>query len=142
MCYIMYGDMMIEYIRKTLDNQIQIARDGSVDYQDRTFQKVMNDLLKKQLTNLDAREKTTMKIFSFTSKSPIYIDSKNLLLCIRSYRMQRSLYVNYHAIRDYRSYEKDIIISFYNAHEFRIEEKYAFLSQIKKAIVILEFLKQ
>jgi len=133
--------MMIDYIRKMQDNKLMIVSDNQVKYQDRTFQKVFNDLLKPHLTDLSSRERVTSKIFSYASKVPLYLDCNNLFLCIRSYRMDRSLYINYHAIASYKVINSIIQISFCGRHELRINEKYAFISQMKKCNTIIEFLR-
>jgi len=128
---------MIDYILKHDDNMLYIVDNQELIIKDQTFQKYVNSFLIKRLTNLQALEKMTKKHFCFKSKIPLYIDRETLLLCIFSYRTQKSIYINYFSINKYHSVTDGVTISFLNGHEMKIPNYKGFLSQLKKAREIL-----
>lgn len=132
---------MIDYIRKTSDNNLQIVGEHTKTELPWTFQKFINAALKSQLTDLRSREKVTRAVFGFSAKMPIYIDSDHLYLCIRSYRSDDSLYINLHAISGHKREQGVVKVLFHTDHELVIKEKYAFDSQLEKARLVMEFLR-
>ncbi|MBN2541026.1 MAG: competence protein ComK [Bacilli bacterium] len=132
---------MIDYIIKQNDNTLDIYRDHLVQNEDTTFQKFLNLRFQNQLTSLQSREQTTKRIFGYPSKVPLYVDNTTLLMCVRSYRMQGTFYINYHAISSYEVKTNQIRITFHTKHTLLISQKHTFLRQIGRCQEILQFLK-
>ena len=129
----------MDYLIKKSDNKIYVASDNRYYIYDITIQKYLNSLLIKKLNNLKTLEKMTKKLFNFNNKIPLYISEDILLLCITSYRMEESCYINYYEIKKHEVKDKGIIISFYNNHEIKLPYKIAYLNQLKKARMIIEY---
>ncbi|MDY0023433.1 MAG: hypothetical protein RBR66_00735 [Candidatus Izemoplasmatales bacterium] len=129
----------MDYLIKKSDNKIYVASDNQYLVYDMTIQRYLNNLLIKKLNNLKTLEKMTKKLFNFDNKIPLYIADNILLLCITSYRMEESCYINYHEIKKHEVYDKGIIISFYNNHELKLPKKIAYINQMKKARMIIEY---
>jgi len=134
------GDNVIDYILKKDDNKLYIAENNFYSVVDSTIQKYINQLLLKRLNNLSALEKSTRKLFGFKNKIPLFISREILLLCIMSYRMNMSVYLNYFAISKYEEIEGKLIVYFYSGHCYACESSYAFYNQIKKAQKMMELL--
>jgi len=128
---------LIDYIIKKTDNKLYIAEEHNYLVKDQSFQKFINKILIIQLTNLTALEISTKKLFNFKNKIPLYLDSNNLLMCINSYRLTNSIYINYFAITSYESVNKDLYIYFRRGHCLKITGNHAFKSQINKCKQIL-----
>ena len=125
---------------KNTDYKLYICAQNNRIIYDTTFQKHINEILRKQLTDLISREHNTKKQFGFKSKVPIYINQKLLLMCIRSYRLENSFYINYFSIRNFIQGKDNIIIHFHNNHSMKIKEKHTFLEQLNKCRMIIDFL--
>lgn len=134
------GDNVIDYVIKKDDNKLYIAENNFYNILDSTFQKYVNKLLLSRLNNLSALEKSTKKLFGYKNKIPLFISRENLLLCIISYRMNVSVYLNYFAISKYEKIDDKLIIHFHSGHCYKCESSYAFLSQIKKAQKMMDLL--
>ena len=93
---------MINYIRKNKDYKLDISLDNDYFTEDTTIQKYLNKFLSADLRSFSSLEKNTRMIMKFKSKAPIYIDKNTLLMCIISYRVESSLYINYFAIYNYK----------------------------------------
>lgn len=133
--------MMLDYIVKKDDNKIYVSENNQYFAYDMTIQKFINQRLIYRLSNVEALEKVTRKVFGFKSKIPLYIDEETLLMCIGSLRLSSSLYINYFAISKYEISKDAINVYFYNAHCLRIANTYAFGKQIIKCRTILEKIK-
>lgn len=131
---------MIDYIRKTVDNRLMIVSENTVVILETTFQKFFNSALKRQLTNLQAREQVTRTLFGFTAKVPLYLDSQHIFLCIRSYRSTKTLYVNLFSIATHHKVSTGVAVLFHGEHELVVGQAYAFLSQLEKARMVRDFL--
>jgi len=129
----------VDYLIKKSDNKIYVASNNQYLVFDITIQRYLNNLLIKKLNNLKTLEKMTKKLFNFNNKIPLYITENILLLCITSYRMEESFYINYFEIKKHEIIDKEIIISFYNNHEMKLPNKIAYLNQLKKARTIIEY---
>ena len=129
----------MDYLIKKSDNKIYVASNNQYLVFDITIQRYLNNLLIKKLNNLKTLEKMTKKLFNFNNKIPLYITENILLLCITSYRMEESFYINYFEIKKHEIIDKEIIISFYNNHEMKLPNKIAYLNQLKKARMIIEY---
>ena len=129
----------MDYLIKKSDNKIYVASNNQYLVFDITIQRYLNNLLIKKLNNLKTLEKMTKKLFNFNNKIPLYITENILLLCITSYRMEESFYINYFEIKKHEIIDKEIIISFYNNHEMKLPNKIAYLNQLKKARLIIEY---
>jgi len=132
---------MLCYFKKNENNSLDIYQDNSYINIDTTVQKYLNQRLKKGLTDLLSRERITKKLFHFEAKVPLYINVNELLMCIKSYRLEKSWYINYFAIKYYYEENNNIIIEFIENHSIKIEYKYTFYQQIKRCKQIIEFLK-
>lgn len=130
----------MDYLKKLDDYKLYICRYNGIEVQDTTFQKLLNALLKLQLTDLSSRERTTKRALGYKSKIPIYVNQSMLLMCIRSYRLESSFYINYFAIMSHQVLKDHVIIDFIGGHSMKIPEKRAFVSQLSKCRRILEFL--
>jgi len=130
---------MINYIKKTSDYKLYISEDNSVIIKDNTIQYVFNFLLKNYLTNLSSRETITKRQFKYKSKVPIYVDQENLYICVKSYRLENSFYINYHSIISYEIINNYVIINFRSNHSMKMHSKYTFLNQIEKCIEIIKY---
>jgi len=133
---------MFNYINKKEDNKLYIVINNILEVKDITFQKYINNLLKKNLTTLAVREKTAKKYLNIKSKVPIYIDKQQLLMCIRSFRLENTFYINYYSILNYELYRDYVIIIFINNHCIKIKEKSIFISQLKKCKKIIEYINK
>ncbi len=131
---------MINFIKKQSDNKLCISIDNEINVLDKPIQSYFNDLLTKQLTNLYTREKQTKKHLKFKSKIPIYIDESNLYLCIKSYRLEQSFYINYFAVISYEVFTDYTIVNFRSNHSIKIKGVNTFKSQLKKSRDILNFM--
>ncbi|MDD3712511.1 MAG: competence protein ComK [Candidatus Izemoplasmatales bacterium] len=131
---------MIDYIIKKDDNLIYVCQDNYYLVLDTTFQKYINKILLKKLTNLEALEKCTRKVFGFKNKIPLYLDGRTLLLCIMSYRMPKSMYLNFYAISKFEKLDSFLVVYFHSGHCLKLEEKHAFYNQMKKAREVEEFI--
>jgi hypothetical protein len=131
---------MIDYIIKKEDNRIYVCQDNYYLALDTTFQKYINKILLKKLTNLEALEKCTRKVFGFKNKIPLYLDEKTILLCIMSYRMPKSMYLNFYAISKFEKLDSYLIVYFHSGHCLKLEEIHAFNNQMKKMRVLEEFI--
>ena len=134
------GDIVIDYVIKKDDNKLYIAENNIYLVVDSTIQKYINNLLLKRLNNLSALEKSTRKLFGFKNKIPLFISHETLLLCIMSYRMNISVYLNFFAISKYEEIDGKLIVHFYSGHCYYCESSHAFYSQIKKAQKMMELL--
>jgi hypothetical protein len=129
---------MLDYIIRKPDNKIYVASDNQYAVYDMTFQKYINNILMKRLTNLEALEKCSKKYFSLKSKIPLILSKDKLMLCIISYRMLNLIYINYLSISKYER-EKNLITVYFNSgHCLKIENVYAFLNQYKLARKIID----
>jgi hypothetical protein len=132
---------MLNYIYKNQENLLVIQQENSLDYYDTTFQKYLNGLLSKELTNIYAREISTKKLLNYKSKIPIYVNKRILLMCIRSYRLENSFYINYHSILSYTTLKDCIILTFLDNHCLKIHEKQIFINQLNKCREIINYLE-
>ncbi|XFA99722.1 hypothetical protein ACAG96_03835 [Candidatus Izemoplasma sp. B36] len=131
---------MLNYIKKLNDNSLYISKNHNVIIIDTTFQKYINQYLNKNFTTIKTAEKSIKKQLGFKSKIPIYIDKYNLLMCIKSYRLEKSFYINYKSIYHYEIKNNYIYISFVNHHQMKITEKSAFISQLNKCQKIIDYI--
>ena len=131
---------MIDYIIKKEDNRIYVCQDNYYLVLDTTFQKYINRILLRKLTNLEALEKCTRKVFGFKNKIPLYLDEKTVLLCIMSYRMFKSMYLNFYAISKFEKLDNNLIVYFHSGHCLKLEECHAFNNQMKKVREVEEFI--
>jgi len=139
-CDILEGEgVMINYMIKRDDNKWQISREHTIQIFNNTIQKYLNPTLNKQLTDFMSRLRITKKVFNYPSKPPIFVDGDTLLLCIRSHRMEKSLYINYFAIRKYSFVLDGVIIEFNTMHCLKIGQTHAFRTQMRRAKEIIDF---
>jgi len=131
---------MIDYIIKKEDNRIYVSQDNCYLALDTTFQKYINKILLKKLTNLEALERCTRKVFGFKNKIPLYLNQRTILMCIMSYRMPKSMYLNFYAISKFEKLDNYLIVYFHSGHCLKLEEKHAFNNQMKKVRVLEEFI--
>lgn len=131
---------MINYIKRQPDYKLYISNNHEMMIKDIPIQRFFNHLLTKQLTDLASREKQTKKQLYYKSKVPIYIDDENLFICMKSYRLNNSFYINFHSIMSYEYINGSVVINFKTKHSIRIKEKHTFTSQMKKCNEIIDFL--
>jgi hypothetical protein len=129
---------MLDYIIRKTDNKIYVACDNQYKVYDMTFQKFVNNMLLRRLSNLEALEKCSRKYFSLKSKIPLLLSRDVLLLCVVSYRMLNSTYINYLSISRFEREKNFIIIYFNSGHCLKINNVYAFLKQYKLARKIID----
>lgn len=130
----------MDYLLKSDDYKLYVCGNQNMYIYDTTFQKYINQLLRKHLIDLDSRERNTKRMLGFKSKIPIYINQRILLMCIRSYRLENSFYINYYSIRDFKHFDGHILINFNNNHTMKIRERHTFLKQLEKCRMIIDFL--
>lgn len=80
---------MLCYFIKNENYSLDIYQDNSYKNINTTVQKYLNEKLKNSLTDLASREKVTKKIFHFEAKIPLFINDNELLMCIKSYRLEK-----------------------------------------------------
>ena len=131
---------MYNYVKKTPDYLLYISKENEICIQDIPIQKFFNDLLKLELADLYSREKTTKKVLKFKSKVPIYIDKSTMFMCLKSYRLENSLYINYFSITSYTYINDFVMINFQNKHTMKLNKKNAFQNQMKKCLLILSYI--
>jgi hypothetical protein len=129
---------MLDYIIRKSDNKLYVARNNQYQAYAMTFQKFINNMLLRRLSNLDALEKCSRKYFSLKSKIPLLLSKDILLLCVVSYRMLNSIYINYLSISKYVRDKNSIIVYFNSGHCLKINNVYAFLKQYKLARKIID----
>ncbi len=131
---------MLNYIKKLNDNSLYISKNHDVMILDTTFQKFINQYLSKNFSTVKATEKSVKKHLKFKSKIPIYIDKYNLLMCIKSYRLEKTFYINYKSIYNYEVKNGYVYITFMNHHQMKIKEISAFMNQLNKCQKIINYL--
>ncbi len=131
---------MLCYFIKNENLSLNVYQDNSCKNIDTTVQKYLNERLKTSLTDLVSREKVTKKIFHFEAKVPLYINDNELLMCMKSYRLEKSWYINYFSIKHYYEKNNEIIVEFYENHSLKTQHKHTFYEQIKRCKRIIEFL--
>lgn len=131
---------MYNYIKRQADYTLIISEYEKISIKDTPIQKVFNAALKKELTDFKSRERMTKKRLNFKSKIPIYINDKNLMMCIRSYRNAQCLYINYHAIFHYEHKQNNVFITFVDKTNLIIHEFYTFKQQLTKSKMVLDFI--
>lgn len=129
---------MLDYIIRKSDNKIYVSVDNQYLIYDTTFQKYVNRILIKRLSNLEALEKSTKKYFLIKNKVPLLLSKDILLLCVISYRMLNLTYINYFSISKYERKNKEVCIYFYSGHCLKTENVYAFINQYKYARKIID----
>ena len=67
---------------------------------------------------------------------------KYLLMTIKGYRSEDSVYINYFSVYRYFEIDDGICIDFHNGHTMKIIEKYAFFEQKKKCEKIIEYIRE
>lgn len=140
MVYFKWVIMVIDYIIKLDDNKLYIAKGNEYQTHDCTFQKYINRILIKRFNDLNALEKSIKKVFGYKNKIPLFIDSNNLLLCLRSYRMNESIYINFHSIKNFERVNKRILIEFHSGHVLRLKQESGLRVQMKRAREIIDSL--
>ncbi|MFA7075543.1 MAG: competence protein ComK [Candidatus Izemoplasmatales bacterium] len=124
---------MIDYIIKKSDYKIYIAENNNYISLNITIQKYLNKLLLERLNSVSSLEKVTKKLMGFKSKVPLFISKDLLLLCISSYRMENSFYINYFSISKYEEINGLFVVYFHSGHCCYDISSFIFHSQIKKA---------
>jgi hypothetical protein len=132
---------LLDYIIKKNDNKLYLSENNHYLVLDKTIQKYINSCLIKRFTNLAGVEKTTKRLFNFKSKVPLYVDENTLLMNIRSYRQENSMYINYFSILKYVNTPKEVIIHFYSGHCLKLQSRYSFIAQVKKCKTIIDYLQ-
>ena len=79
-----------EYGIKVVDNSTKELKCGMKWY--------INNLLKEELTNYEARVKTTKSVLSLKTLIPIYVRQNILLFPTTSLRSPNIIFVNYHKV--------------------------------------------
>jgi hypothetical protein len=120
---------------------LYITENNEIKIQDIPIQTFFNNLLRKTLTDLHSREHVTKKALGFKSKIPIYIDQESLFMCLNSYRLEKSLYINYFSIKSFTYIDNFVIIHFFNKTAMKLNNKYAFQNQLEKCLLILDYIK-
>lgn len=133
---------MYNYIKRMDDYKLYISENNSCYLTDIPIQRFYNHLLTNDLTNLIARESVCRKELNFKAKIPIYVNKEHLFMCIKSYRLKDCFYINYYAIQSYSYINNQVIINFFSKHSMKIDELYAFKSQIEKCIKVISFLEK
>ncbi|MCK4551509.1 MAG: hypothetical protein KAU02_01235 [Tenericutes bacterium] len=132
---------MLNYVKKTIDNKLYLSIGSSVYILDMPFKKYINKLLKIKFNNINTLEITTKRALGFKAKVPIYIDEETMLMCIKSYRLDRSLYINFFSIIKYEFSKNIVIITFLDYHVMKLHEKTSFVRQLEKCRLILDYLR-
>ncbi|MCK5731811.1 MAG: hypothetical protein KAH13_02220 [Tenericutes bacterium] len=132
---------MLNYIKKTEDNKLYISSGNNIYVFDIPIKKYFNKMLKKQFNRINTLEITIKRNLSFKAKIPLYIDAKTLLMCIRSYRLDKSLYLNYFSIAKYEFSKHFVIITFLDFHVMKLYEKNSFIKQLEKSRLVLDYLR-
>ena len=117
-----------------------IVDNHTIIYKDTTMQRILNERLKQSLTDISSREDVTKKVLGFKAKAPLFINQKELLMCIRSYRLENSFYINYFSIKKYYEINHKLIVEFLPNFSMIVEEKHSFYEQIKRCKQVIDFL--
>ena len=131
---------MYNYIKRSSDYKLYISKGNEMIVKDMPFQTFFNKLLIKELTNLSSREKSIKKALRFKSKVPIYINRETMFMCLKSYRLNNSFYINYFSITSHIYKNNFVIVNFQNKHSMKLVEKNIFQNQMEKCLMILDYL--
>ncbi len=131
---------MLNYIIKNSDYKLDVSLDNEFLVLDMTIQKYLNKMLCKELTDMSSRETVAKRVFGYKAKVPLYINKETLLLCIRSYRLVNSFYINYYSIKNHVVEKDHVIIYFLSNNCMKIPQKSTFLKQFLMCKEIDEFL--
>lgn len=132
---------MYDYVIRDKDYQLIICKNQQIHISNQSIQSFFNDQLKKPLTTLEARIKTTKKQFGFKAKVPIYVDEGCLWMCIRSYRHPHCIYINRYQIKSFHQLGESMVIEFLDQHMLKLKGYRAFLNQLEKCRLIEEWVK-
>lgn len=126
---------------KQKDHRWLMVEEHKGRFYDNTLQKYLRPRLDAELTDFNTRLKTTKKVFHYKAKPPLYVDRNHLFLCMRSYRMEESLYINYFAIKSFVIHKSAVDVCFHSGHGMRLSEVHTFRVQIARCLEMIEFLK-
>lgn len=129
----------MDYLIKKSDNKIYIAEENNYFIYDMTIQKLLNKTLIYQLNDIKSLEKNTKKLFDFKNKIPLYIDKNTLLICLISFRIENSFYLNYFQISNFYKKERGVIIEFFSHHSLYFKSYFTFKKQYNKAKKVFDF---
>ena len=105
-----------EYGIKVVDNSTKELKCGMKWY--------INNLLKEELTNYEARVKTTKSVLSLKTLIPIYVRQNILLFPTTSLRSPNIIFVNYHKVMSIVSRGKTTSIIFDDLTELDLDIGY------------------
>ncbi len=131
---------MYNYLKRTMDYKLFISKGNNVLIEDMPIQTFFNKLLKRELTDLTSRERITKRVIHLKSKIPIYVDKDTMFMCIKSYRLKNSFYINYFSIKSYEYIDNEVIVHFLNRSSLKTGKKHSFQAQMKKCRLILDYL--
>lgn len=103
----------------------------------------INQMLKQELTDYEARVKTTKAVLSLKSLVPIYIKNDILLFPTTSLRNHDMIFVNYHKVISFSKENEKTIIIFDDLSELRVKVRFSKIKNTyKKAIELDEYIKK
>jgi len=105
-----------EFGIKVVDNSTKELKCGMKCY--------INNLLKEELTNYEARVKTTKSVLSLKTLIPIYVRQNILLFPTTSLRSPNIIFVNYHKVMSIVSRGKTTSIIFDDLTELDLDIGY------------------
>ncbi|MDD4988092.1 MAG: competence protein ComK [Candidatus Izemoplasmatales bacterium] len=90
---------MIDYIRKTADNQVLIVSSDKQVVMDKALHFVIEQLANERLSSLEGRITAVKKLFGFKAKCPIYLGRDLLLMQVLGIRSEKALLINIYSIK-------------------------------------------
>jgi len=104
---------VLDYIKKQEDGLLLQAQDGGLIVMDEPISKILNLIAYTRLSTLDARIRTTKKIFHVQTRIPVWLTEKVLLIPLCGIRSEKMCLINYFAVRSFRKIKKTQTIALY-----------------------------
>lgn len=132
---------MLNYIMNQSDGAKVFSQIGTEFYKCSALS-VIKRLCKEMLFTYESRLKLTISTFDIAYKVPMYINSENLFIPTSRTRDDECIWINFHAIRDIKDQEGQVVIVFVNGDRIVIDvTKTIFERQIKIAQEIDTYMK-
>lgn len=102
----------------------------------------INNMLNKKIRDFYTYNKLINKELGIKSNIPIYIDSKCLLLPIKTFKAFDCIWINYYEIVSYNKHDNDTIIVFRNNEVSSFDIRYGKMKRIvSDGLKIIEYFK-
>lgn len=131
---------MIDYIRKTPDNQVLMVSGDQTVTLDRALHFVLEQLAVERLSSLEGRIKAVKKLFGYKAKCPIYLGKDLLLVPIQGIRSEKALLVNFLSLTSLQKRGKDKTrLTFSYNHTLDVHGFQSICGLLKKARIVKQY---